>query len=270
MKLHIVPARTGLLWVKRGFQTFMRQPLALSGLFFVFMALMALVGLLPWIGSALVLGLLPAATLGFMAAAKESSNGQFPSPWILASALRAGRQELRAIALLGAIYALAFLTLMAISSSVDGGQFARFYLAGEKLTREQINQGDFQNAMWLVLALNLPLSLLFWHAPALVHWYGVPPIKALFFSLVACVRNLGAYTVFGLAWLGIFLTAMLLVMLVLGSLAGPDIAAAAMMPLASLFMALFFTSLYFTFADSFITPPAPNPSPSDSNSNSPI
>ena len=38
MKLRNVPAGTGLQWVKLGIQTFFRQPLALSGLFFMFMA----------------------------------------------------------------------------------------------------------------------------------------------------------------------------------------------------------------------------------------
>ena len=34
-----------------------------------------------------------------------------------------------------------------------------------------------------------------------VHWHGVPPMKSLFFSGVACVRNFGAMTVFLLGWL---------------------------------------------------------------------
>ena len=32
MRLHIVPARTGVTWVKLGFKTFLQQPLAMSGL----------------------------------------------------------------------------------------------------------------------------------------------------------------------------------------------------------------------------------------------
>ena len=40
MKLNIVPAKTGVLWVRQGIQTFWRQPIALSGLFFIFMAVM--------------------------------------------------------------------------------------------------------------------------------------------------------------------------------------------------------------------------------------
>lgn len=259
MKLNIVPARAGVQWVKLGLRTFFKQPLALTGLFFMFIAVMTLVSMLPLVGSALVLGLLPAATLGFMAATEEASKGKFPMPWILASALRAGRQELRAILILGGLYALSFLCIMGASALVDGGQFARFYLEGGSITRETLNQGDFQGAMWLAMGLNLPLSLVFWHAPALVHWHGVPPVKALFFSFVACVRNLRAYLVFGLIWFSIFMGVIVLTISAVTMIAGAEAAGAAVMPAAMLVMALFFTSLYFTFADCFIATPAEAP-----------
>ena len=256
MKLNIVPARTGVQWVKLGVRTVFQQPMALTGLFFMFIAVMTIVSMIPYIGSALVLGLLPAATLGFMAATQETSKGKFPMPWILASALRAGRQESRAILILGALYALSFLCIMGASALVDGGQFAKFYLDGGSITRETLNQGDFQGAMWLAMGLNLPLSLLFWHSPALVHWHGIPPLKALFFSFVACVRNLGAYLVFGLIWFAGFMVVIVLTISAVTMIASAEAAAAAVMPAAMLVMALFFTSLYFTFADSFIeTPP---------------
>src|SRR5690606_28959146 len=41
MKLQIVPARTGVQWVKLGVQTFWRQPMALAALFFLAMASMS-------------------------------------------------------------------------------------------------------------------------------------------------------------------------------------------------------------------------------------
>ena len=50
MKLQIVTARTGVAWVKEGIRTFWRQPLALSGLFFVFLGLISLTSLLPYVG----------------------------------------------------------------------------------------------------------------------------------------------------------------------------------------------------------------------------
>ena len=59
MKLHIVPARQGILWVKLGMRTFFRQPLALTGLFFIFMAVMSVISMVPVIGNVLALALLP-------------------------------------------------------------------------------------------------------------------------------------------------------------------------------------------------------------------
>ena len=55
MNLQIVPARAGLKWVRQGMSTFWRQPLALSGLFFLFMATVSIVSIVPFIGSALAL-----------------------------------------------------------------------------------------------------------------------------------------------------------------------------------------------------------------------
>ena len=264
MKLNIVPARTGLTWVKLGIKTFMQQPLALSGLFFMFMAMLSIATLVPFIGAALALALLPAATLGLMAATQEATKGKFPMPSILISAFRAGKQRMHAMMVLGGLYAAGFLALMAISTVVDGGQFAKLYLVGGKITEDLVLQGNFQLAMWVTLALYLPLSLLFWHAPALVHWHGVPPVKSLFFSLMACYKNWAALTVYGLVWAGIFMLAMLLVTLVAALLGNPVIAAMAMFPVALLMMAMFFTSIYFTFRDSFtVTEARPDQAPAD-------
>ncbi len=251
MNLNIVPARTGLTWVKLGFKTFLQQPLALSGLFFMFMALLSIATLVPFIGAALALALLPAATLGLMAATQEASKGKFPMPTILISAFRAGKQQVRAMLVLGALYAAGFLIIMAISALVDDGGFARLYLMGGKITEDIVQQTDFQLAMWVTLALYLPLSLLFWHAPALVHWHGITPVKSLFFSLLACYKNWAALTIYSMAWVGIFVVTMLLVTVFAALLGNPTFAALAMFPVALLLLSIFFTSIYFTFRDSF-------------------
>ena len=255
MKLNIVPARTGLTWVKLGITTFVRQPLAMSGLFFMFMAMLSIATLVPFIGAALALALLPAATLGLMAATQETTKGKFPMPSILISAFRAGQQQLRAMMILGALYAAGFLLLMGVSALFDGGEFAKLYLVGGKITEELVLQNNFQVAMWVAMALYLPLSLLFWHAPALVHWHGVSPLKSLFFSFMACYKNFAAFTVFGLAWAGVFVLATLAVALLASLLQNPMVAAVVMFPVALVIAAMFFTSIYFTFRDSFVPPP---------------
>ncbi len=252
MRLNIVPARTGLQWVKQGVRLFFKQPLAMSGLFFMFMALLSVASLLPLIGSALALALLPAATLGLMAATREAEDGQLPMPTILATAFRAGRQRARAMLVLGAYYALGFLLLMGFSALIDGGDFAGLYLVGGKITEEVVTQPDFQMAMWAALLLYAPLSLMFWHAPALVHWHDVSPAKSLFFSFMACWKNFGAFVVFGLVWIGLMMAVGMSVTLLAMLVGSPELAAVAMFPAVLVVVAMFFASLYFTFKDCFI------------------
>ena len=55
MKLQITTGRQGLLWVRQGIATFWRQPIAMAGMFFMFLGLMTLASMLPLV--ALVVGL---------------------------------------------------------------------------------------------------------------------------------------------------------------------------------------------------------------------
>ena len=256
MKLRIVPAYTGVKWVQLGVRAFWRQPLALAALFFMTMAAMSLATLVPLVGAPIALALLPAATLAMMVATAEAQQGRFPTPALLLVAFRTGQRRLRAMLALGGMYAVGFLGIMGMSALVDGGQFAQVYFGGAKLTPEVAESPAFQGAMWLSVLLYLPLSLLFWHAPGLVHWHGVPPVKALFFSLVACVRNFGAFMVFGLAWMGVFLAAGMVVALVTGllSLAVGTAAGGLMVGAAMVLAAMFFSSVVFTFRDCFEPP----------------
>ena len=251
MKLLIVPARTGVQWFKSGVRTFFRQPLALSGLFLLFMGLMSLLSVLPYIGNILALGLLPAATLGLMAATREASNGKFPMPTVLLSAFRASRHHAKAMLLLGLLYAFGFLLVLAISATIDGGTFAHLYMFGGDITPEKVADPHFVLAVLFATVLYMPLSLLFWHAPALVHWHGVPPVKSLFFSMVACWRNIGAFTIYNIVWLGAFLVMGIVVTLVIALLGEPEAINGILFPLALVMAAMYFTSIDYTFRDCF-------------------
>jgi len=259
MKLNIVPASRGIQWVKLGMKTFFRQPLALAGLFFLFLAVMSILSMVPLLGNVLALVLLPGATLGLMAATAEASKGNFPMPSILISAFRAGRQQLRAMLTLGALYALAFLLVLGCSALIDGGQFAKLYLIGGTMTAEMLQEGDFQMAMLVSMGLYVPLSLMFWHAPALVHWQGLPPVKSLFFSMVACLRNFWAFTLYSVVWMGVFLLMGLVISIIAALTGSAEVMGAVLYPAAMLMAAMFFTSIYFTFVDNFDTTPGETP-----------
>lgn len=251
MKLNLVPARTGIVWVKLGIRTFFKQPLALAGLFFMFMAVMTITSQIPFIGLVLAMTLLPPATLGLMSGTREATQGKFPMPLILLAAFRAGKPKSRAMLLLGALYAVGFLIAMGASYLVDGGDFAQVYLGGASPTREMVLAPDFQAAMWVFLGLHLPLSLMFWHAPALVYWHDLPAVKSIFFSFVACARNFWAFAVFGLMWLSVLVLAVVFITTLTALLGYPELAGDILFPALLILASMFFTSLFFTFRDVF-------------------
>jgi hypothetical protein len=253
MKLNVVPAKTGSEWVRQGIRTFWKQPVALSGLFFMFMAIMSVSSLVPVIGSFAALALLPAASLGLMAATREVDLGKFPMPIVLAAGFRAGKERKRDMLILGVLYAFGFIGVMGLSALVDGGDFAKLYLVGGSLDTETLMKPEFQNAMWLSLLLYMPLSAVFWHAPALVHWHSVPAVKSLFFSTVACLSNWRAFLVFGLMWSFIFLSTALVLTLISGLMGDASFASLAMLPAMLMLAAMFFCSTYFSFRDCFVS-----------------
>ena len=95
MKLRKVNAATGLEWVKLGIRTFVRQPLAISGLFFMFMAAVTLLSVVPVLGTVIAVVLTPAINLGLMAASREATLGRFPMPSLLISAFRGSRERIQ-------------------------------------------------------------------------------------------------------------------------------------------------------------------------------
>jgi len=251
MKLNLVKPRTGATWVKLGMRTFFRQPLALAGLFFMFMALMSVASMVPMVGLPIAMALLPAITLGLMAASREAEQGRFPMPLMLLIAFRSGPQKSLAMLKLGAMYTLGFLGVIGLAYLVDGGDFVRMYLGGKAPTGAMLTSGSFQSAMWVFIGLHLPLSLLFWHAPALVFWQDLPLVKSMFFSIIACLRNFWAYAVFALLWMTVMVSAILGITALSALLGSPDVAGMLLFPALLLVASMFFTSLYFTYRDSF-------------------
>jgi hypothetical protein len=253
VKLNIVPARTGFVWVKLGVRTFLKQPLALTGLFFMYMAGVLVLSQLPYVGLVLGAMLVPAATLGLMSATAEAASGRFPMPSVLISAFRAGRRQARAMLVLGAIYTVGSMLATLLASAL---------VAEPNLSVPADSTAPPLDARSLVaLLLHMPLVILFWHSPALVHWHGVAPVKSLFFSAVACFRNMGAMLMYAATWLGVFVIVAFVFSTAGMMLGGVAVARSVMLPTVLLLVAMFSTSLYFTFRDSFDADDVPEPQP---------
>jgi hypothetical protein len=141
--------------------------------------------------------------------------------------------------------------ILGASALFDGGKFATLYLVGGSLNAETLQDGSFEAAGLLALSLYLPLSLLFWHAPALVLWHGLSPSKSLFFSFVACLRNFWAMAVYAAAWFLVFIVVGTTIALLASLTGSEELVAAILFPTAMLMASMFFTSIYVTFVDCF-------------------
>lgn len=250
MKLNLIPPREGLQWVRDGIRTFFRQPLALTGLFFMFMTGVSLLSMVPYLGGLLSLVLIPGATLGIMAASHEASRGRFPLPSILLIAWRVSRQRKRDMLNLGLMYAAGFALVLGITALFDGGEFAKLYLVGGEIDAQTIQNNQLLVPLGIFSAGTFLLELLFWHAPALVHWGHVPPVKSLFFSWMACWRNKGAFLVFGLSWMAMMSSGLLLSGL-LTEVLDSALVSGLVMAMMLMTLAMFSTSLIFTFRACF-------------------
>ncbi|WP_140635263.1 BPSS1780 family membrane protein [Methylibium rhizosphaerae] len=291
MKLKHAGFREGVLWVRSGFRVFFRYPLAFTGLFMMFMFGELLLLVLPWLGPVLFLASLPLVSAGFVLATERALRGRAPLPDVFFEPLRTGRARRVEFAKLGVLYTLAVVLVVALISAIDGDRLERWQQAVWEEAQQGTPQGapasapdaqpatpdtpadqspaasrprsadraliedpQLQFSLLLRLALIVPLSLVFWHAPALIHWGGVPVTKSLFFSAVACWRNLGAFIGFGLAWSVVVLTFGAVTTMLFVFIGQPQLVPLAVMPAALMFSTVFYASLYFTFVDSFSPP----------------
>jgi hypothetical protein len=256
MKLQLVPARQGALWVRQGFAIFLRQPMGFAGLFASFLFGVFALMLVPFAGPALLLALLPLGSLGFMVATRRVLAGRFPLPHAFIEPLRAGRPRLMALVRLGIVYAAATWAILWLSDLFDGGALdalveAQANSSSAETIASRLADPRLRFGVLLRFGLLGLLSIPFWHAPALVHWGGFPAAKSLFFSTMAVWRNKGAFVVYSLAWFGVLATFALLANLLFAVLGRPDLVPLVAMPASLVFSTVFYASLWFTFADCF-------------------
>jgi len=267
MRLQLVAPRRGLDWVRLAIQVFVRQPLGFAALFAACLFVFLLLGLIPVVGTIALLVLPPAGSLLFMIASRLAAAGTGPMPAALIELGGAGRTRLVALLKLGIVYAAATFFVFWLAGVIDGGALEAFFdaLPDAKTTPESAAARIADPRLQLGLVLRLlfagALSVPFWHAPALIHWGGQGWAKSLFYSSVALWRNKGAFAVYGLAWVALWLLLLAIVSLGIG-LFGAQRFTLVATPLTLVFSTVFYASLWFTFVDCF-APAAADAAPGD-------
>lgn len=262
----IAPASRGLAWIHAGWRLFRKSPLTWIIAIFTYWLLMALAGLVPYLGALAATLAIPAFSVSFMVMCRELERGQRLELPLLFSGFRA---NLPALITLGGIYLAATLAILAITQIADGGALMNWMVFGRPPTEEVLREGRIADAAALAATLYVPVLMGFWFAPVLAAWHGMPAVKALFFSFFACLRNWRAFLLYSFGWLvlgGILPGVLLALLVVLLQVGKPALAMVQVMMFGYLavlvptLFASFYASYREVFADQAATAEPANPS----------
>ena len=251
MQARIAGAARGARWLGEGWQLFRAAPLGWLGLVFAYWVIMTVVSLVPYAGIAVASVLVPAFSVGFMAAARAAEHGARLEFALLFDGFRhAPRGQI----ILGVIYFLSLGAVLAATTLADGGALARWMLTGRRPDDEMLQSGDFVAAMFAAVLLYVPVMMMFWFAPPLAAWHSTAPAKALFFSAAACLMNWRAFIAYGaltaLVTLVLpFIALSALMLLSRGALRIPVMSL--VFPLLILLLPTLFASFYVSYRDVF-------------------
>lgn len=252
MQLIEVPAKTGYVWFRQGIWLFRKNPLAFLTLFFTYLLVMTLAAQIPVIGGVLPLVFIPGVAVGFMAACRNTIAGKPVFPTILVDGFHSyGPVVAKRLLVLGALYVIAMALVLAGSALADGGMLLKVMLGAAAMDQDAIANSNIPMAVITAFAFYIPVAMIFWFSPILAAWHDVPPIKAMFFSIVSCWRNRGAFIVFGALWFAVATTVSFGLSALMQALGAGDFAFAILMPATMIVTTMLYCSFYATYRGCF-------------------
>lgn len=256
MQLLEVPAKEGYVWFRQGIWLFRKNPLAFLMLLFIYLIAAQLAIFVPLFGIIALLVVTPGINVGVMTACRDVIQNKRVLPTVLLAGFRSnGKQAMRHLFVLGGIYAALVFTLSLIATSVvDLGALGPVVLKGEDPTPDAMRQ--LYLAVLTAALLYTPVAMLFWFAPMLTAWHGVPPVKALFFSWTACWRNRGAFFTYAGLFAALIVALPLLLEVVFAAIGAETVLSFLVTPYSLLMLAILYCSFYATYRGCFNIVPA--------------
>jgi len=251
MNARLVSPMQGARWLAAGWRMFRAAPLGWLVLVFAYLMATMLLSAFPLIGPAAVSVLMPAFSVGFMAASRAAARRQAVELPMLFAGFR---ERLPQQLVLGCVYAAGFAAALAGSSLLDDGALLGVLFSPQRVQAEG-GPGDALLLGVLASALiYLPTMMMLWFAPVLVAWHAVHPAKALFYSLVAFWMNRTAFIAYALALALVLFLSMGSVVLLAALMPGEAPAfnpRSLVFPMALVILPTLFASYYASYQDVF-------------------
>ncbi|MDD3482298.1 BPSS1780 family membrane protein [Azovibrio restrictus] len=249
-----LPAARGWQWLVLGYALFRRQPALIGLMVMSYWMVLLLLNALPLIGPIAAILLTPGLSAGVMSACRNLDRGLPVSMGLFLQPLKENPQTQLG---LGAFYLGYTMLAVAMTSVVDGGDLWQAVVSASPLDRQALQEGSLFQAILALSMFMVPAIIVYWYAPVLVAWHRLSLAKALFFSLVGCLRNWPAFLVYGL---GLLAVGALLPGLVVGVLGGLFPGAASFftslitLPLLMILAPTMFASFYVSYREVFVMP----------------
>ena len=250
MQARIVSAGRGARWLGEGWRIFRAAPLGWVAIVFAYIFLTQLMSLVPLVGPAAAALLVPAFTVGLMSAARAVAAGGKLEP---AALFVAFREDLRSQLVLGVVYLVCIMAVLAAAALADGDGAVRGALSGQRAPGE-LQPDELLGPLAAFGLAYAPVMMLFWFAPLLAAWHGSGAPKALFFSFFACLLNWRAFLAYGAVTAAVMLALPFFVLTVLALVLGGAQrvqAGVLMIPFLLLMLPTLFASFYASYRDVF-------------------
>jgi hypothetical protein len=248
MQARIVETARGARWLADGWRLFRAAPLGWIALVFTYWLIMTLLSVVPLAGIVAASILVPAFSVGFMAAARAAARR---GPVELKLLFDGFRHYPRSQIILGVLYFACLGLVLGASTLADDGALATWMLAGRRPAEEVLQSEDFLTALAFAAALYAPVLMMFWFAPPLAAWHGTGPAKALFFSFFACLMNWRAFLAYGAVTALIALVLPLALLFALMLVSFKVTAMSLVFPILIVLLPTLFASFYASYRDVF-------------------
>jgi hypothetical protein len=249
--MRVVSYARGARWLAEGWKLFRVAPLVWLALVFAYWMVMTAVSFVPFVGLAAATVLVPAFSVGFMAASRSCARRRAPEIGQLFEGFRAGVAVQLA---LGGVYLALLAALLGATTLADEGELARWMLSGRRPADEVLQSDAFLAALLVAGALYVPVMMLYWFAPVLGAWHSMNAGKALFYSFFASLANWRAFLAYGAAAAVVTLVVPFVLLTVLVLASGGQVRLGVMalvLPMVILLLPTLFASFYASYRDVF-------------------
>ena len=207
-----LPASTGMAWLRAGFALFRRQPGLLTTVLIANLFGMMVLSLVPVAGAMLAIVLVPSFGMALMQACALAMRGERATATVLLTGFRP--PAVQRLCQLGLVYlGLYFLVKLATHLSISEELLTAM---GQPGKAPVIKPADLL-AMLGISTLQLVAFISLSFATPLSYWKGMGAFKAVFYSVFAVRNAWRAFVAMVFAFLGMFLVAGTVLMLVLGN-----------------------------------------------------